>query len=47
VTGRTKKDEATRWFSQGYYDLKAAEWNFRGGFCNTHVFWLNNLLKGD
>lgn len=38
MTGRTKKDEASRWFSQSYYDLKAAEWNFRGGFYNTACF---------
>jgi len=34
----TRKTEARRWFQQAHYDLKAAEWNFKGSFYNTVCF---------
>ena len=33
-----RREEARRWFQQAHYDLKAAEWNFEGGFYNTVCF---------
>lgn len=33
-----RKEEATRWFHQARYDLKAAEWNLEGEFFNTACF---------
>jgi HEPN domain-containing protein len=33
-----RKDEAQRWFHQASYDLKAAQWNLEGEFCNTACF---------
>ncbi len=37
MTGR-RKAEATRWFQQAGYDLKAARWNIEGGFHDTACF---------
>jgi len=34
----TRKAEATRWFQQASYDLKAAKWNSQGGFHSTACF---------
>ena len=31
-------EEASRWFQQALYDLKAASWNLEGGFHNTVSF---------
>src|SRR5439155_23029282 len=33
-----RKAEATRWFQQAAYDLKAARWNVQGGFHDTACF---------
>ncbi|MBN1102205.1 MAG: HEPN domain-containing protein [Deltaproteobacteria bacterium] len=33
-----RRTEARRWFQQGLFDLKAAEWNMKGGFYNTACF---------
>jgi len=33
-----RKAEATRWFQQASYDIKAARWNLQGGFYNTASF---------
>ncbi len=33
-----RKAEATRWFRQAEYDLKAARWNIQGGFYDTACF---------
>ncbi len=33
-----RKAEATRWFRQAEYDLKAARWNIQGGFHDTACF---------
>jgi len=33
-----RKAEATRWFQQASYDIKAARWNLHGGFYNTASF---------
>src|SRR6266540_470649 len=33
-----RKAEATRWFRQAEYDLKAARWNIQGGFQVTACF---------
>jgi HEPN domain-containing protein len=32
------REEAKRWLAQGSYDLKAADWNLKGGFFNTACF---------
>jgi HEPN domain-containing protein len=37
MTGK-RKAEATRWYRQAAYDLKAARWNIKGGFHNTACF---------
>lgn len=37
MTGK-RKAEATRWFRQARYDLKAARWNIQGGFHDTACF---------
>jgi HEPN domain-containing protein len=37
MTGK-RREEATRWFQQALYDLKAALWNLEGGFYNTTCF---------
>ena len=37
MTGK-RKTEATRWFRQAVYDLKAARWNIQGGFHDTACF---------
>src|SRR2546425_13311997 len=33
-----RKAEATRWFRQAEYDLKAARWNIQGGFYDAACF---------
>jgi len=33
-----RKAEATRWFQQASFDMKAARWNLQGGFHNTACF---------
>lgn len=33
-----RKAEATRWFQQASYDIKAARWNLQGEFHNTACF---------
>ena len=33
-----RRDEATRWFQQAVYDLKAAQWNIKGEFFDTACF---------
>jgi len=33
-----RKVEATRWFQQASYDLKAVQWNIEGGFYDTACF---------
>ena len=33
-----RSEEASRWFQQALYDLKAALWNLEGGFYNTVCF---------
>jgi HEPN domain-containing protein len=33
-----RKGEATRWYQQAAYDLKAARWNIEGGFHDTACF---------
>jgi HEPN domain-containing protein len=37
MTGK-RKAEATRWYRQAVYDLKAARWNIEGGFHDTACF---------
>ena len=37
MTGK-RKAEATRWYRQAAYDLKAARWNIEGGFHDTACF---------
>lgn len=37
MTGK-RKGEATRWYQQAAYDLKAARWNIEGGFHDTACF---------
>ena len=33
-----RREEATRWFQQAVYDLKAAQWNIEGEFFDTACF---------
>lgn len=33
-----RKAEATRWFRQASFDLKASRWNIEGGFYETAAF---------
>ena len=37
MTGR-RKIEASRWFQQAVFDLKAVRWNIQGGFHDTACF---------
>jgi HEPN domain-containing protein len=37
MTGK-RRAEATRWFQQALYDLRAARWNIEGGFHDTASF---------
>jgi HEPN domain len=44
MTGK-RKAEATRWYRQAAYDLKAARWNIEGGFHDTACFLANRRGK--